>query len=416
MEEKWRFDMREKLFTRNFTLLILGQVCSLLGNGALRFALSMYVLEETGSAAVFGGLLAAAMIPTILLTPFGGILADRANRRNVMVGLDLCSGTAVLLAALAFSGDRGMAVTAALLIVLSILGAFESPTVQACVPQMQNGENVLRGNAAVNQVNALAGLVTPFLGSLLYTAFGVRPVLAGAGLCFLLTAGLECFIRLPRVLPAEKQSVGTILREDLLGSFRFLVRERREVLDLLLFAALVGCLVSGVAIVGLPYLVRQELGLSAAFYGGAESAAGLAALLGGLAAGVLAGRLPFRRLHRLAVLLGVCVLLAGGAMLLPLGPVLRFAPLVLAFCGGQACACCFSIFAVSAIQERTPEHMTGKVMACVSAVSMCAQPLGQAAFGLLFDAAAGQAWLVLLPAGVLICALGIGSRRLFERW
>ena len=191
MEEKWRFDMREKLFTRNFTLLILGQVCSLLGNGALRFALSMYVLEETGSAAVFGGLLAAAMIPTILLTPFGGILADRANRRNVMVGLDLCSGTAVLLAALAFSGDRGMAVTAALLIVLSILGAFESPTVQACVPQMQSGENILRGNAAVNQVNALAGLMTPFLGSLLYTAFGVRPVLAGAGLCFLLTAGLE---------------------------------------------------------------------------------------------------------------------------------------------------------------------------------------------------------------------------------
>ena len=131
---------------------------------------------------------------------------------------------------------------------------------------------------------------------------------------------------------------------------------------------------------------------------------------------MLAGRLPFRRLHRLAVLLGVCVLLAGGAMLLPLGPVLRFAPLVLAFCGGQACACCFSIFAVSAIQERTPEHMTGKVMACVSAVSMCAQPVGQAAFGLLFDAAAGRSWLVLLPAGVLICALGIGSRRLFERW
>ena len=157
--------MREKLFTRNFTLLILGQVCSLLGNGALRFALSMYVLEETGSAAVFGGILAAAMIPTILLTPFGGILADRADRRGVMVGLDLCSGMAVLAAALAFSADRGMAVTAALLIVLSILGAFESPTVQACVPQMQSGENILRGNAAVNQVNALAGLVTPFLGS-----------------------------------------------------------------------------------------------------------------------------------------------------------------------------------------------------------------------------------------------------------
>ena len=161
--------MKEKLFTRNFTLLLLGQVFSLLGNGALRFALSMYVLEKTGSAAVFGTLLAVSMVPTILLTPFGGVLADRMDRRVIMVGLDLASGAAVLAATAAFADGRGLAVTAALLIVLSVLGAFESPTVQACVPQMLHGENVLRGNAAVNQVAAVSGLVTPFLGSLLYT-------------------------------------------------------------------------------------------------------------------------------------------------------------------------------------------------------------------------------------------------------
>ena len=277
--------MKEKLFTRNFTLLLLGQVFSLLGNGALRFALSMYVLEKTGSAAVFGTLLAVSMVPTILLTPFGGVLADRMDRRVIMVGLDLASGAAVLAAAAAFADGRGLAVTAALLIVLSVLGAFESPTVQACVPQMLHGENVLRGNAAVNQVAAVSGLVTPFLGSLLYTAFGVRPVLVGAGACFLLTAGLERFIRLPESPRVRGQRLRDILREDLLGSARFLARERREVLDLLLFAAAVGALISGAAIVGLPYLIRTSLGLSARLYGAAESAMGLAALLGGLAAG-----------------------------------------------------------------------------------------------------------------------------------
>ena len=143
--------MQNKLFTRNFTLLLLGQVFSLLGNGTLRFAMSMYVLEKTGSAAVFGTLLAVSMVPTILLTPFGGVLADRVDRRKIMVGLDLTSGMAVLLAAAAFADGRGIAVTAALMIVLSVLGAFESPTVQACVPQMLSGENILKGNAAVNQ-------------------------------------------------------------------------------------------------------------------------------------------------------------------------------------------------------------------------------------------------------------------------
>ena len=80
--------MKQKFLTRNFILLIFGQVSSLIGNFTLKFSLSMYVLEQTGSASVFAGLLAMALLPTILLSPFGGILADRANRRNIMVALD----------------------------------------------------------------------------------------------------------------------------------------------------------------------------------------------------------------------------------------------------------------------------------------------------------------------------------------
>ena len=126
--------MKAKRFTRSFTLLILGQSSSLLGNFTLKFALSMYVLEKTGSAAVFAGLLAAAMLPTILLSPFGGILADRANRRNIMVALDVLSGLAVLTAGIALNFWHDITVISILLVVLSVLSAFESPTVQACVP------------------------------------------------------------------------------------------------------------------------------------------------------------------------------------------------------------------------------------------------------------------------------------------
>ena len=188
--------MKEKLFTRNFTLLLLGQASSLLGNNTLKFALSMFVLEETGSATVFATILALAMAPTILLSPLGGILADRANRKSIMVALDSLSGLAVLMACLLLSlGDR-MLVVGALLVALSILGAFESPTVQACVPQMLSGERLLQGNAAVSQIQAAASLVTPFLGSVLYTALGIQPIFLGAVACFFLTALLECFLQL----------------------------------------------------------------------------------------------------------------------------------------------------------------------------------------------------------------------------
>ena len=114
-----------------------------------------------------------------------------------MVALDGLSGGCVLAAALLFPGAGGLPVTAGLLVALSVLGAFESPTVQACVPQMLDGEAVMQGNALVGQVSSLAGLVTPFLGSLVYTAWGLTPVLYGTAVCFWITALLECGIRLP---------------------------------------------------------------------------------------------------------------------------------------------------------------------------------------------------------------------------
>lgn len=174
----------ERLFTRNFTFLILGQISSLLGNYTLKFALSMYILEQTGSASVFAAMLAVAMLPTILLSPFGGILADRANRRWIMVGLDSLSGLTVLTAGLLLPFGSDLLVIGALLVVLSVLAAFESPTVQACIPQILSEDNLMRGNAAVNQAQAITSLVTPFLGSIIYAAFGLMPILWGAVACF----------------------------------------------------------------------------------------------------------------------------------------------------------------------------------------------------------------------------------------
>ena len=264
--------MNQKLFTRNFTFLILGQVSSLIGNYTLKFALSMYVLEQTGSASIFAGLLALSLLPTVLLSPFGGILADRADRRNIMVALDTLSGLSVLIAAFILPLGQEIIVIGALLVVLSILGAFESPTVQACVPQMLSGDNIIKGNAVVNQVASIASLITPFLGSIFYTAFGIQPVFYAAVACFFITALLECFIRLTYNNPGYKMKISTVIRGDLSESMRFLRREQPNILKLLLLAALVSLFVAGTAVVGFPYLVRTVLGLSAEHYGMAESA------------------------------------------------------------------------------------------------------------------------------------------------
>lgn len=125
------------LLSRDFVLLVAGQGISLFGNVMLRFAMSMWVLDETGSATIFASVLAISIVPTILLSPFGGVLADRVNRRTIMVALDAISAVLVLASAIVFTttGFHIVAI-ATMQVLLAVLGAFETPTVQAALPQM----------------------------------------------------------------------------------------------------------------------------------------------------------------------------------------------------------------------------------------------------------------------------------------
>lgn len=406
---------KEKLFTHNFTLLILGQVSSLTGNYTLKFALSMYVLEQTGSASIFAGLLSAVLLPTVLLSPFGGILADRANRKHIMVALDALSGLSVLSAGLLLPLGRELWVIGALLVLLSVLAAFESPTVQACVPQMVSPQNLVQGNAVVSQVSAVTSLATPFLGSLFYTAFGIGPVFAAAVVCFWLTALLECMIRLEYQKPPRTAGIGAIVREDLAVSAHFLRREQPDILKLLLLAALAGMFVSGTAVVGFPYLVRTVLGLSATYYGAAESAMGAAAILGSLCAGLLGKKLRVRDLSSIFLSFGLSLFPIGLSFLLPVGRMARYGVLLFFFCVCQLGVCIFSTYAITLIQQRTPEQLMGKVMSCVFTLSMCAQPVGQLVYGALFDCFSDSVYWVLIPTGMLICLIAVASRVFFKR-
>lgn len=84
-------------FSKDFILMAIGQIISLFGNQILHFALPLYLLNQTGSVALFGTISAISFVPMILLFPIGGIIADRVNKRNIMVILDFSTSALVLL-------------------------------------------------------------------------------------------------------------------------------------------------------------------------------------------------------------------------------------------------------------------------------------------------------------------------------
>lgn len=404
----------QKLFTRNFALLILGQASSLFGNYILKLALSMYVLEITGSAAVFAGILSVAIIPTILLSPLGGIVADRANRRNIMVVLDALTGLSVLCAALILSSGNAIIVISVLLVLLSVFGAFETPTVQACIPSMLTGDNITKGNAVVNQIASLAYLIAPVLGSILYTVFGLKPVMCASIVCFFLTAIFECFIKLDYQPWDYHSGIFSIIKEDFLQSMRFIFKEETDIVKMLGFTAVSRFFVMGITMVGLPYIVRNILGLNAWYYGMAESTLAVATILGSLVAGLLVEKIKSNTLSYILSVIGVCIVPSGIAFLLPVSVFARYIINIISFCGMQIAISIFSIYAVSIIQQKTPNYLIGKVMAYTSVITLCVQPVGQIIYGYLFDEFCDTVYLVLIPSGIIVCIIGLLATGFFR--
>ena len=276
------------LLSRDFVLLVAGQGISLFGNVMLRFAMSMWVLDETGSATIFASVLAISIVPTILLSPFGGVLADRVNRRTIMVALDAISAVLVLASAIVFAttGFHIVAI-ATMQVLLAVLGAFETPTVQAALPQMfrQYGPATMRqGMAVINQVQQLSSLLPSFLGGVLYAMFGIRLMMIIAIASFAGAAALECFIRLSAPDRGDEELPTPL--EDLKAGVRFLIKDRPNVFRLLLFAAALNFVLIGYSGVGFPYTIRTVLGFDATVYGIADGLIGVSGVAGAFLPGL----------------------------------------------------------------------------------------------------------------------------------
>ena len=400
------------LFRRDFTLVVVGQIVSLFGNAILRFALPLYLLRQTGSPALFGAVGAVAFIPAVLCAPIGGVVADRAGKRDIMVALDF--STAGLVLAFALLLGRAPLVplmVACLMLLYGIAGAYQ-PAVQASIPLLAP-ERLTSANAVINMVSTLSGLLGPVIGGVLFGAFGIRPILWVSIGCFALSAVMELFIRIPRrPQAAAVGSVPATIRRDLGESWRFIRRERPVFLSVMLVLALFNLVLSAALIVGIPVAVVQVLGMSDSRLGLTQGAMGLGGLLGGILTALLGERLSLRRGH--AVLLAAGLTAAGmAAALLPgTGPALGWWGVTAMSFAIMVLSTMLVVVLSAAVQRQTPPELLGKVMAFIMALANCASPLGQAVYGALFESC--PAWAVLLGASGAAALTALYSRRVFR--
>lgn len=410
--------MGGKLFSKDFTLVVIGQIISLFGNATIRFALPLYLLNQTGSSALYGTVTACAFIPAILLSPVGGMVADRVNKRNIMVILDFFTATVIaMFTVLLGSVNLVLLMTVTMMLLYGIAGAYQ-PSVQASIPALVSPDHSMAANSIINTISSFAFLLGPVFGGILYSAYGLKPVLAVCMVCFFLSAVMELFIKIPFKKQGFQGGIGRTIKEDFAQSVRFIRKEKPFIGRGLLAVCGVNLFLSSMIMVGLPYMITEVLQLDSDFanrlYGFAEGALAAGGLAGGIGAGVFAKKLTIQKAGNLVIICAGCVFPIGIALLAFPSGMVNYLVMTACCFVIMVCSTIFMVQMMSFVQIETPQNLIGKVVSVILTVSMCAQPLGNALYGVLFQIFKEYEFVVILFGGAVSLLIAIGTKKIFE--
>lgn len=392
--------MFSSLSIRNYRLFAIGQIISLTGSWVQTIAQDWLVLDLShNSGTALGIVTALQFAPVLLFTLYAGVLADRLDKRKMLLisqsllamlslgmGILVVSGTVQLWHVYVFAGMLGLG------------QAFDNPTRQAFVSEMVSAEQLPNAVALNSATFNSARLVGPAVGGILIAVFGVGPafLINAATYTAVITAFLLMrstdLIHIQRVERAKGQ---------LIEGLKY-VRSRPDLLLVIALVSVVGTMGLNFNIT-LPLLAKVEFEVGAASFGLLSAAFAAGALIGAL--------VGTRRRGRPGA--GLLLIFAGvfGALeiLVAFMPSFGLAALVLVPTGAFLIA--HNNVANARVQLGAPAHLRGRIMSLYMLVFLGGTPVGALIVGEISQRFGAQAGLVVGGASVLLATVVLAAMR-----
>jgi MFS family permease len=370
-----------------FMRLWVGQGISFVGDYVSMVALVILVVEISGSATAVGGVLVARLLPT-LASPLFGVLADRLDRRVVLVASDLAR--AVLVLGLVFVRDLIALYVLAFLIGLA--RAFFTPTVRAAFPSVVAEGNLTKANAIISGTFSVSITLGPALGGLLVASVGVNAAFVLDSATYLISAILLSRIPLPR---PQGESEGTLVRE-LRAGFAYLGRARVPMA--LVMGAFLLNFTTDLTVPAEAFLARETFGAGSVGYGLLVSVWGGGMIVGSALAAVLENRLNLIIIYLVSIFIWGLALVGTG-----LAPAFVIALGALAVAGVSNGV--DNVATDTVLQRRVPDIFLGRVFSVRFLGYTVGEALAYQVGGLTMDATGPR--FVYLVAGVATAAAGL---------
>lgn len=267
---------------KKFRMIWIGELISCIGSGMTAFALSVYVFQMTGSAAYVSLVTLLAYLPSILLSPIGGVLADRYDRRFLMILGDLCSGLGLLYLLISIQfGHGGMAPVLICVTIDSLFVALMEPSYKATVTDLLSEEEYAKASGLVQLAGNAKYLISPALAGVLLGFADIRLILILDIATFFVTIFAVACVRRTLAKPVIREDKLHITKE--LSEGMHFLRERKAVLSLVFTMTLL-CFFMGVVQTLMPVMALSVT--DAKSVGILESVSAVGMVAGSLVIGV----------------------------------------------------------------------------------------------------------------------------------
>lgn len=403
-------------FNRNFNLIVLGQIISILGSSLLRFGLSTYILDTTGRADIFAALYAISNIP-LLFSPIGGAIADRFNRKNLMVIFDFMSSIIIFAFICILSTlNNSIILIGVIMVLLSIISSMYQPTVQASIPLVVNEKDLEQANGIVNGIGSLSSMFAPILGGLLYGLIGIKMLLIISCIAFFLSAVMEMFIHIPFDKREVNGSIVSTIVGDMKEGFSYVLKQS-YISKAMILAASLNLFLTPFLLVGIQYILRITMHSSNNMYGIGIGIIEFSSVLGALSIGLFAKKMKMSTLYRWLMLISILMIpmaISISPSMLRLGYYPSFILLFICVIPIAMSMTIITVFVLTIVQKQTPNELLGKVMATITAVSQCVAPVGQIMHGKLFEVFSSRVYIPIVCMFIIMLLISILAKYLYK--
>lgn len=357
---------------RNIALYLLGESLSIFGSSLVQFAILWHLTLTTQSASIVTTYAIFAFLPQAVITLFGGALADRVNRKLLIIVPDLVIALATLgLAILMATGHTELWMIYLIVFIRSVGAGFQQPAVNALIPSIVPDSQLMRFNGINGTLQSLIGIASPAASGVLYGLGGVVPTLWVDILTALLAAGILLVLPV-KSMPAAREKDSIIA--ELFDGIRFTWRSPFLRWMMLLHTVIVLFIVGPNFL--LPLLVTQKFGPQVWQLSAVEMSLQIGMIVGGiLVSTILASKASMRMLAASAISVGFFAVGVTFAFNVWLVLLMNF------FIGFTVPL--FSSPALTEIQRRVDEAYLGRLMSQFSLTFAVGVPAGIAVFGAL---------------------------------